>query len=86
MEPAPCGLNCDACQQKPAHCDGCHAEGDHLWHADCRIRVCCKFEKKLANCSCCEQFPCQKILEFEGDKWAHHTAAVKRLRELKAIR
>jgi hypothetical protein len=52
----------------------------------CKIRVCCKFEKGLSNCSLCSDFPCQTILDFEGDKWAHHTAAVKKLRELKASR
>ena len=86
MELAPCGLDCDSCQLKPEQCDGCHADSDHLWHADCGIRVCCKFEKKLTNCSLCETFPCQTVLDFEKDKWDHHTAGVKRLRELRAQR
>ena len=83
---APCGLDCDACSQKPKDCDGCHAEGDHLWHADCAIRVCCKFEKRLANCSLCDEFPCERVAAFGNDKWAHHRAAVERLRELRAAR
>jgi hypothetical protein len=83
MELAPCGLDCGACPQKPAHCDGCHAEGDHRWHADCKIRVCCKFEKGLANCAECGSFPCQSIVDFEDDRWAHHTAAVQRLRAMR---
>lgn len=84
MELAPCGLNCDNCPQQPEHCDGCHAESDHLWHADCSIRVCCKFEKHHCNCSQCATFPCGAILDFEADRWPHHTAAVARLRSLRA--
>jgi len=84
MELAPCGLDCDVCPQKPEHCDGCHAEGDHLWHADCKLRVCCKFEKGLSNCALCDGFPCLTLTDFENDRWAHHTAAVQRLRALRA--
>lgn len=83
MELAPCGLDCDDCGQKPEHCDGCHADSDHLWHADCAIRVCCKFDKQLSNCSQCDGFPCERILSFEADRWDHHTAAVACLRHLR---
>lgn len=83
MELAACGLDCDACPHKPEHCDGCHASTDHLWCADCKIRVCCILERKLANCSQCDEFPCPTILDFESDEWEHHTAAMKTLRELR---
>jgi len=83
MKLAPCGLDCDACNMKPKDCDGCHADSDHVWDSDCKMRVCCRFQRKLDNCSLCADFPCQSILDFEADKWAHHTAAVKRLREMK---
>jgi hypothetical protein len=81
---APWGLDCSACPQRPQDCDGCHAESEHLWHADCGIRVCCKFEKKLDKCSLCDASPCQLIVAFEDDKWDHHTMAVRKLRELRA--
>lgn len=83
MKLAPCGLDCDVCKLKPKDCDGCHAETAHLWHSDCGIRVCCKFEKKLDNCSLCATFPCEKITAFGSDKWAHHRAAVKKLRDMR---
>ncbi len=86
MKLAPCGLDCDKCPQRPQHCDGCHAEGNHLWHADCGIRVCCKFDRKLDNCSQCAQFPCQRIQAFGSDKWAHHRAAVQHLHDLRGAR
>lgn len=83
MELAPCGIDCDACPQKPGLCDGCHAESDHLYCSDCKIRVCCKFDKRLSNCAECYCFPCKIVLDFEGDKYDHHTAAVRRLRDLR---
>lgn len=84
MKLAACGLDCDTCPQKPEKCDGCHADSQHLWHADCTIRVCCKFEKHLDNCSLCATFPCERILAFGSDKWPHHRAAVRTLHALKA--
>ena len=83
MELAPCGLDCNACEQRPKHCDGCHAESNHLWRADCKIRGCCKFERKLDNCSLCKDSPCRIISAFGSDKWPHHRAAVERLHELR---
>ena len=84
MRIAPCGIDCDACPLKPKDCDGCHAQSDHLWHADCEKRVCCLQKKKLDNCSLCDEFPCPRIIAFENDKWAYHKAGVARLRSLKA--
>ena len=80
---APCGLDCDTCPQKPEYCDGCHAETDHVWNAECEVRVCCKTDKGLDNCSLCDTFPCQRLTDFENDGWDHHTEAVQRLRGLK---
>ncbi len=81
---APCGLDCDACPQKPGKCDGCHSEDGRVWDAECRIRMCCKYAKGLDNCAACGAFPCQVILDFESDEWPHHTEAVKRLRAIRA--
>ena len=83
---APCGLDCDTCPQRPNDCDGCHAEGVHLWDAECGIRVCCNRKRGLSDCSLCDAFPCQLIVDFENDKYAHHTEAVRTLRELRESR
>ena len=80
MELAACGLDCDACNLKPDQCDGCHAITDNCWSPDCKIRKCCLFKKKLANCSECVDFPCNSVIELEADKWEHHSTAAKRLR------
>lgn len=80
MELAPCGLDCDVCGSRGDNCDGCHSESDHLWSQDCAIRVCCKFKKGHSNCAECGSFACKLILDFENDAYAHHTAAVQKLR------
>jgi hypothetical protein len=86
MNLAPCGLDCDACSLSPEQCDGCHAQSDHLWSPDCAIRVCCISERGLSSCSLCDGFPCAHIEAFDADQWAHHSAAVQRLREMRAAR
>jgi len=80
---APCGIECDRCNLRPEKCDGCHADTDHQWHADCGIRVCCRFQKRLDNCAQCDGFPCERIKAFGSDKYEHHRAAVERLHELR---
>ena len=82
MELAPCGLDCNACGLKGGNCDRCHADSDHLWSPDCEIRMCCKFKMNHSNCSECDSFPCQLILDFENDEHIHHTDAVQKLRNL----
>ncbi|MCJ7544987.1 MAG: DUF3795 domain-containing protein [Phycisphaerae bacterium] len=83
MKLAPCGLDCNACKLRPKECDGCHATSDHVWCGDCAIRLCCISRKKMDNCSVCDEFPCQAVLEFEADTYKHHAAAVRHLREMR---
>jgi hypothetical protein len=82
MKLAACGLDCDKCSLKPGKCDGCHANTNRIWSPDCKILHCCVFNKKLANCSECQDFPCPYVIEFESDQYAHHTAAIATLRKL----
>jgi len=64
-------------------CRGCHGADEFVWGDDCEIRICCIKTKNLDNCSLCDDFPCQLILDFENDKYEHHTKAVTYLRELR---
>ena len=80
---AACGLDCNACDSKPEKCSGCHSTDGKLWTADCKIRQCCILDKKLDDCSQCDSFPCELIVAFENDRWPHHAAAVKTLRQLR---
>ena len=67
-------------------CQGCHGPEDLVWSGDCRIRSCCIKEKRLANCSLCDEFPCSLIDEFETDGYGHHAKAVQYLKELHSQR
>jgi hypothetical protein len=50
----------EAVLEKKMYCKGC-GDPDVCWSSNCKIMICCKQEKKLANCSECAQFPCQLI-------------------------
>ena len=43
-------------------CDGCMAEDPSLIDNDCPVRP-CVIEKGLANCSECDQYECEKLIE-----------------------
>jgi len=64
-------------------CQGCHGLKSLVWTEDCKMRKCCIEEKKLKNCSYCEKFPCELIIEFKNDGNPNHKAAVERLRDIK---
>ncbi|MHB9132171.1 MAG: DUF3795 domain-containing protein [Armatimonadota bacterium] len=65
-------------------CKGCHGDEALVWSGDdCKIRVCCKKEKGLENCSQCDGFPCELITAFKNDGHAHHRWGVEALRELR---
>jgi hypothetical protein len=86
MKMAACGLDCNTCDTRPKGCGGCHGPDDKVWSGDCKIRVCCIKQKKLSDCSECDQFPCEHIKAFENDKWPHHRKAVAGLRKIREDR
>ena len=67
-------------------CQGCHGADDLVWGEDCAMRKCCLKEKKLQNCSFCDDFPCSLITTFETDGVENHRVAVQRLRQMKEER
>ncbi len=67
-------------------CQGCYGDEALVWAEDCAMRNCCLKERQLANCSFCQDFPCQHLTDFESDGAAHHKAAVASLRQIKAAR
>jgi len=64
-------------------CRGCKGEDKYVWGDDCEIRNCCLKTKKLDNCSLCDSFPCEYILNFENDGLEHHKAAITNLRRMR---
>jgi len=83
---AACGLDCNTCGTRVKGCEGCHGPDDKVWCGQCKMRTCCIKEKKLSNCSECDDFPCEHNTEFENDKYQHHRKAIARLRKMRTER
>lgn len=83
-EVAPCGVFCAACPSYNKTCFGCSSDDKgqkrtSKWN--CKIRQCC-YEKKLAYCAFCEDFPCplinkKLINSHEGDKRYEYRHEIK---------
>jgi hypothetical protein len=61
-EAAFCGDYCGKCPNYPIPCAGCIPS----LLADCHF-VKCGLEKRIEHCGLCDQFPCQKLIEFVPD-------------------
>jgi len=64
------------------YCEGCLEDGKVRWHQDCQIRRCCINHKGLDNCGECEQFPCDRLIEWSNKNEATKEA-IERLKELR---
>ncbi|MDQ7094798.1 DUF3795 domain-containing protein [Desulfosporosinus sp. PR] len=62
-------------------CPGCRLENQC---GDCAVRDCAR-NKKIEYCSLCSDFPCKKLLDFNGDGKPHHAEAIENLSLLKDI-
>jgi hypothetical protein len=82
MPLAACGLDCNSCGLSPKKCNGCHGPDDKVWSPQCKMRSCCYKTRKLSNCSECTTFPCEHVIAFENDTYAHHKKAIARLRKM----
>ena len=53
------------CKPEEINCDGCLSAGGQLigYCQTCDIRKCCS-DKGHANCSVCEEQPCEKMIQF----------------------
>lgn len=45
-------------------CLGCRGDRTKHWSPDCWILKCCVDEKGLEFCSQCDDFPCEKLIEW----------------------
>jgi hypothetical protein len=86
MALAACGLDCNVCGLFKKKCGGCHGPDGKVWSPQCKMRSCCHKTKKLSNCSECDSFPCEHVIAFENDKYAHHRKAIARLRDMHRTR
>ncbi len=76
----PCGLYCGACAAED--CDGCLSDWIDDSIRNCYFRRCTR-EKHIDFCCDCEDFPCNKLLEFMHDKWPHHWTIAPNLQYIK---
>ena len=64
------------------YCVNCHGERSVHWSANCQILKCCVDEKGLENCSQCEEFACERLVEWSKER-PQHARALETLRQLK---
>lgn len=64
------------------HCDGCRGKRIEHWSPDCWILKCCVDEKKLENCSSCDEFPCEKLVQWSQET-KDYGKALDRLKEMR---
>lgn len=67
--------------ERKMYCTGCLGSRDTHWSADCWILACCVDDHGLKNCSECEDFACERLVEWAGQN-DDYAAALARLRTL----
>ena len=62
-----CGILCSSCgYAEKMNCKGCVAISRPFWGESCQIKSCCE-EKNLSHCGCCDDFPCEVLVQFAFD-------------------
>jgi hypothetical protein len=69
--------------ERKMYCAGCLGDRDTNWSADCWILACCVDRRGLSNCSECESFACDRLVERSGECEGYRDA-LARLRGLHA--
>lgn len=64
------------------HCNGCKGNREQHWSADCYILRCCIDGKHLDNCSQCNEFPCEYLINWSNQN-ERYSNALKKLISLK---
>jgi len=67
---------------KDVHCLGCRGDRTKHWSPDCWILQCCVDKKGLEFCYECEDFPCEKLVEWSKTNKGYGQA-LNRLKEMK---
>ncbi len=62
-------------------CAGCRGDRDRHWSPDCWILKCCADEKGLERCNLCDDFPCEKLVDWSRT----HQGYKKALERLKSL-
>lgn len=66
-------------------CDGCRSErNENHWSKDCELLLCCIDKKNKEFCGECDDFPCDKIIEWaKGDEG--YQEAMAKMQKMKQI-
>lgn len=65
------------------YCEGCTSNLVNEWCSDCEFRKCAS-KREVAYCFECEDFPCQKLVDFSKTR-PHRTLGIKNLKQLREI-
>ncbi|MBD3285548.1 DUF3795 domain-containing protein [candidate division WOR-3 bacterium] len=65
-------------------CFGCKQDRSECWSEECWIRECCVDKKKLEFCSECEDFPCNRLVEWsqQNNGYAKGLARLRRMKQV----
>lgn len=66
------------------YCKGCKGDRSLHWSPDCWILRCCVDDKGLEFCSRCDDFPCERLVEW-GASDPGYGQALDRLKQMKAL-
>ncbi len=69
--------------EKGPYCTGCHGDVKTHWAPDCWILDCCVNDKDLDDCSKCDHFPCDRLIEWAKEN-EDYAEALERLRDKKS--
>jgi hypothetical protein len=64
------------------HCSGCRGDRGKHWSADCWILQCCQDKKGLQFCHQCDEFACDKLVEWSRGS-RRYADALSRLTRVK---
>jgi hypothetical protein len=63
-------------------CNGCKGDREKHWSPDCWILQCCVHNRGLEFCCECDEFPCEKLVEWANES-ERYSDALQRLEEMK---
>ncbi|MFW9940065.1 MAG: DUF3795 domain-containing protein [Candidatus Thorarchaeota archaeon] len=83
-----CGLDCGLCPtyytKGPSRCPGCYGPDFYTKHPSCSIITCCVKTNKFETCAECNEFPCQKIRNWDkADSFISHRVSLTNLHLIK---
>jgi len=85
-----CGLYCGTCPKYPTHCEGCLSDrvAPHCVRCINGFRQ-CAMEKKVTWCFQCQDFPCQRLMDFTNSHIvngiSHHAHVIEDLQYMREL-